>query len=158
MTRRLSSHVLFLSAACLALAGAGCATPYTSSRTVYRTSLCGGELDECRAVELCYDLIRDHESRQLPRDYEQITLVVRPHERLSMKRPLKKIELKLGVRRGKLRFKNVEARTDKTRQKVWFFEGDTGRVIATLDRETGETTGPDDEAPTWATPDGGAPL
>ena len=158
MIGKVSFRTLPLSVACLVLAGAGCSTTHNSSRTTYRTTLCGGDLDECRAIALSYDRIRDRDGLQLPRDYEQLTLVVSPHERLRMKRPLKTIELKLGVPRGQLRFKDVQVRTDQTRQKVWFFERDTGRIIATLDRETGETTGPDDEPPTWATPDSGAPL
>jgi hypothetical protein len=158
MIRQIAFRTLLLSVACLVLASAGCSATHNSSRTRIRNTLCGGDLDECRAIQLSCDKISEREGLQLPRDYEQLTLTVSPRECLRMERPLKIIELKLGLPRGQLCFKGVEARTDRKRQKVWFFERETGRIIATFDRETGETTGPDDEPPTWATPDGGAPL
>ena len=71
---------------------------------------------------------------------------------------VKTVELKFGVPRGQCRFENVQARRDGTGQKVWFVQRNTSRIVATLDLETHETTGPDDEPPSWAIPDGGEPL
>jgi hypothetical protein len=158
MKRRILSCGLVVLGAGLILIGVGCASTRTSSRTVNRTTLWRGDLDECREVRLSYDLIWDRDSTQPLRKYEQLTVQVSPREYLEFKRAAKTIELKFGVPRGQLRFENVEARTDETRQKIWFVERDTGRIVATLDRETGTVTGPDDEQPPWATSDGGVRL
>jgi hypothetical protein len=81
-----------------------------------------------------------------------------PRKHLHFERTLKTIELTVGVPSGQLRIEHADARIDEARQKIWFVERDTDRIIATLDLETGRTTGPDDEPPAWATPDGGLPL
>ena len=145
-------------AVCLILVSVGCSTSRTSTRTRWSHTICQGDLDECRELKLSYDVIRDREGMGPAREYEELTLEVSPREHLRFRRALKTIELKFGVARGQLRFRGVEVRTDKTRAKVWFVEGDTRRIIATLDRVTGETTGPDDEAPAWARPDAGVLL
>jgi hypothetical protein len=143
----------------LALVSQGCSqsTIYTSSTRV-RQETWRANLDECRQVRLSCDLVRDRLTGEPDRKYEQLRLEVAPREHLSFRRTLKKIELKFGVPRGQLRFQDVEVRADQERRRVWFVDGDTKRIIATLDRETGATTGPDDDPPDWATPDGGAPL
>ena len=92
------------------------------------------------------------------RRYEQLTLEVLPREHLRLTRALKKIEIKGGVPRGQLKYRDVEVRTDREHRKVWFVETETSRIVATLDIETGATTGPDDTPPSWATPGGGIPL
>jgi hypothetical protein len=56
------------------------------------------------------------------------------------------------------KFGQLEARSDVARDKVWFIDTDASRVIATLDRETGATTGPDEQPPPWATLTGGVRL
>ncbi len=106
-----------------------------------------------------YDLIRDRRTPEEPeRKYEQVTLQVVPREHLRLMRALKKIELKTGVPQGQLKYRDIEIRTDQQRRKVWFVDTETRRIVATLDVETGATTGPDDEAPKWATADSGVPL
>ena len=71
---------------------------------------------------------------------------------------MKTIDFVPGVPRKQLLFENVQARMDDTGTRIWFVEAGTGRILATLDRETGAATGPDDTAPSWATPDGGILL
>ncbi len=140
----------------LSLVCIGC-SPERSS-TLTSLPLCCAGLDEYREVELSYDVGSDREGWGPVRKYERLVLKVRPRPSLHFKRVLKTIEQKPGVSSGELRFLDVVARTDETRQKVWFVESGTGRILATLDRQTGRTTGPDDEPPTWAKPDGGLPL
>jgi hypothetical protein len=79
-------------------------------------------------------------------------------EPLHFEQTIKTVEPKFGVPSGQCRFENVEARRDETGRKVWLVQRDTSRIVATLDRVTHATTGPDDEPPAWATPDGGQPL
>jgi hypothetical protein len=121
-------------------------------------TLCSAGLDECREIELTYDRLRDREAGEPPRAYELLRIVVQPRQQLSFEQTVKTVELKFGVPRGQCRFENVEARRDETGQKVWFVQRDTSRIVATLDLQTHKTTGPDDEPPAWATPDGGEPL
>jgi hypothetical protein len=121
-------------------------------------TLCSAGLDECREIELTYDRLRNRETGEPERAYELLRVVVRPRPELGFAQTVKKVELKYGVPRGQCRFENVEARRDETGQKVWFVQGDTSRIVATLDLQTHETTGPDDEPPAWATSDGGVPL
>ncbi|MHC4235760.1 MAG: hypothetical protein ACYSUQ_11640, partial [Planctomycetota bacterium] len=109
-------------------------------------------------IELTYDRLRDREAGEPQRAYELLRIVVQPRQQLSFERTVKTVELKFGVPRGQCRFENVEARRDETGQKVWFVQRDTSRIVATLDLQTHKTTGPDDEPPAWATPDGGEPL
>ena len=121
-------------------------------------TLCSAGLDECREIELTYDRLRDREAGEPERAYELLRIVVKPRQRLHFEQTVKTVELEFGVPRGQCRFKDVEGRTDESGQKVWFVQRDTSRIVATLDIETHETTGPDDEPPAWATPDGGEPL
>jgi len=55
-------------------------------------------------------------------------------------------------------FGPLEARVDQAKTKVWIVDTETARVIASLDCVTGARTGPDDPAPSWATPAGGLRL
>jgi hypothetical protein len=148
--------------ACLALSAVltlfltGCTPGLSSTLTSYPLSC--ARLDEYREVELSYGVRSEREGWEPERKYEQLVLRVRPRRSLHFKQVLKTVERKPGVASGELRFENVRGRTDETRQKVWFVETETGRILATLDRQTGRTTGPDDEPPSWATPEGGLPL
>lgn len=47
---------------------------------------------------------------------------------------------------------------DSDGQRVWFVDRAEKKVIGTVDRRSGETTGPDDTPPAWATVEGGTPL
>lgn len=142
----------------LVLASVGCSSPAHSSTRIRMQTLCSAGLDECREIELTYDRLRDREVGEPERAYELLRVVVKPRQQLRFEQTVKTVELKFGVPRGQCRFENVEARRDETGQKVWFVQRDTSRIVATLDLETHETTGPDDEPPAWATPDGGEPL
>jgi len=52
----------------------------------------------------------------------------------------------------------LEARADDPREKVWLVDKEAKRVVGTLDRGTGATTGPDGKPPAWASLDGGVRL
>jgi hypothetical protein len=142
----------------LVLADLGCSSPAHSSTRIRMETLCSAGLDECREIELTYDRLRDREVGEPERAYELLRVVVKPRQQLRFEQTVKTVELKFGVPPGQCRFENVEARRDETGQKVWFVQGDTSRIVATLDLQTRETTGPDDKPPDWATPDGGEPL
>lgn len=142
----------------LVLSSVGCSAPAGSATQVRMQTLCGAGLDECRDIRLTYDRLRDRDAGEPERVYELLRIVVQPRPQLSFEQTVKTVELKSGVPRGQFRFENVEARADKTGQKVWFVQRDTFRILATADLETNVTTGPDDEPPPWATPDGGEPL
>jgi hypothetical protein len=114
-------------------------------------------LDDCREVGLSEVWVRDCENGRLVDEYLQLRIEVRPRADLSFERSLKKAAPRRGAL-GKFDLHDLEVRADGSRSKVWFVERDTDRIIATLDRETGRTTGPDDEPPTWATPEGGEQL
>jgi hypothetical protein len=156
----MSNRISFLGhlalGAALPLVLIGCAPERSSTLTSY--PLCRAGLDEYREVELSYGLRSERQGWEPVRKYEQLVLKVRPRPSLRFKQVLKTVERKPGMSSGELRFENVVGRTDQTRQKVWFVERSTGRILATLDRQTGQTTGPDDEPPAWAKPDGGLPL
>lgn len=136
----------------------GCSASDGSSTRTRMATLCRAGLDDCREIELTYDHLRDHEAGQPERTYEQLRIVVKPRAPLSFEQTVKTAEVKLGTPQGQCRFENVDVRRDKTGRKIWFVQRDTSRIIATLDLDTNATTGPDDEPPAWATPDGGASL
>ena len=139
----------------LAFFSKGCTHhPYGSS-TRLRQETWRAQLDDCREVSLSFDRVRDSVEGKPNRKYEQLTLQVRPRKHLQFERVVKTVELEPGVPRGQLKFDDVEVRTDPERRQVWLVDRTAGRVIATLDRDTGATTGPDDEPPLWATPNGG---
>ncbi len=144
--------------AALVVVSVGCSSSRTSSTRVRMQTLCSAGLDECREIELTCDRLQEHEAGEPDRECEQLRVVVRPRQQLRFEQAVKTVELKFGVPRGQCRFENVEARRDETGQKVWFVQRDTSRIVATLDLQNHETTGPDDEPPAWATPDGGEPL
>jgi hypothetical protein len=140
------------------LASVGCSSPTTSSTRIRMQTLCSAGLDKCREIALTYDRSWDRETGEPEREYELLRVVVKPRPHLQFEQTVKAVELKFGVPRGQCRFENVEARRDKTGEKVWFVQRDTSRIVATVDLATHETTGPDEEPPAWATPEGGEPL
>ncbi|MHC4234321.1 MAG: hypothetical protein ACYSUQ_04315 [Planctomycetota bacterium] len=158
MMRQVAQYGVVGLVAGLVLASVGCSSPAGSSTRIRMQTLCSAGLDECREIELTYDRLRDREAGEPQRAYELLRIVVQPRQQLSFEQTVKTVELKFGVPRGQCRFENVEARRDETGQKVWFVQRDTSRIVATLNLQTHETTGPDDEPPAWATPDGGEPL
>jgi hypothetical protein len=145
-------------AAGLVLASTGCSSPGSSATQIRMQTLCSAGLDECREIALTHDRLWDRAAGEPERAYEQLRVVVRPRKPLHFEQVVKSVELKFGEPGGQCRFENVEARRDETGQKVWFVQRDTSRIVATVDLVTHATTGPDDEPPGWATPDGGKPL
>jgi hypothetical protein len=156
MSRQIWSHSLLSTSVLLTLACLGCQPEYHSTLTS-EPLYCAG-LDEYREIELSYGVRKEREGMEPERTHEQLVLKIRPRPSLRSKVVLKSVERKAGVKSGALRFPDVVARTDETGQKVWFVQNGTGRILATMDLETGKATGPDDEPPAWATPEGGRPL
>jgi hypothetical protein len=136
----------------------GCAHTMSSESTRIRQASWGAELDDCREVRLSLNRVFDKEDGEPDRAYEQLILEVRPRPHLEFESLLKSVELNPGGRGGETDFGELEVRADEERRKVWFVDRATGQVVATLDRDTEVTTGPDDETPAWATPDGGILL
>jgi hypothetical protein len=138
--------------------GLGCAHHRSSETTRIRQASWQANLDDCREVRLSSHKGYDREDGEPARRYEQLTLEIRPRKHLEFESVLKTIELTSGGRSGQLEFGEIEVRADEARRRVWFVDRKTGRIVATLDRDTGATTGPDDAAPVWATPEGGVVL
>lgn len=151
---RASAVLVFVSIAC----GLGCAHTASSEATVIRQASWQATLDDCQDVRLSYSLAHERTGDEPERTYDRLILEVRPREHLELRSLLKSIELKPGVQRGQFMFDDIEVRADESRQRVWFIDREAGRVVASLNRATGATTGPDDEPPVWATPDGGVVL
>jgi hypothetical protein len=126
--------------------------------TRWREESWRANLDDCREVSLSVYRGREDVEGKPDRRYEQLTLAVRPQSHLKFERAVKTVDLEPGVPGGQLKFEEVQVWTDPEGRRVWFVDLAAGRVIATLDRETGATTGPDDESPAWATSDGGVLL
>jgi hypothetical protein len=145
-------------AAGLVLASVGCSPAGSSATQIRMQTLCSAGLDECREIALTYDRAWDREAGKPQRAYELLRVVVKPREPLHFEQTVKTVELKSGVPVGQCQFENVEARRDEANRRVWFVQRDTSRIVATVDLITQATTGPDDEPPAWATPDGGKPL
>ena len=142
--------------ACVSLTCAGCTASSTSTRTSHTISR--GDLDEFWEIRLSYDEVRDRTGWEPEHRYEQLTLEVSPREAFASRYTLKTVDRNRGTAPDQCNFTDVKGRTDQSRQKIWFVERFTGRIVATLDRTTGKATGPDDPSPPWATPNGGVPL
>jgi hypothetical protein len=136
----------------------GCAHSTSSESTRVRQATWHADLDDCREVSLSVYEGHDRTEGQPDCRYEQLTLEIRPRQHLQFESVLKSVDLDSGVRREQFQYAEIEVRADGARRRVWFVDRKARRVIATLDRDTGVTTGPDDEPPTWATPDGGRLL
>ncbi|KPJ58952.1 MAG: hypothetical protein AMJ46_13035 [Latescibacteria bacterium DG_63] len=136
----------------------GCAHTMSSESTRIRQASWQATLDDCQEVRLSFHRVHDRSAGEPGRTYDQLTLELRPRSHLQSESLLKSIGLKPGVERGQFRFGDIEVRADESRRRVWFADREAGRVVATLDRDTGLTTGPDDEPPVWATVNGGVLL
>lgn len=158
MTRQAVQCGVVALVAGLVLTAVGCSSAGSSATHIRMKTLCSAGLDECREIELTCDRSWDRDAGKPERTYELLRVVVKPRELLSFEQTVKSVELKPGVPDGQCQFDNVEARRDEAGRRVWFVQRDTSRVIATVDLTTHATTGPDDEPPAWATPDGGKVL
>ncbi len=158
MVRRVAQWGVVGATAVLVLASVGCSSAGSSATQIRMKTLCNAGLDECREIALTCDRRWDREAGKPERTYELLRVVVKPREPLLLEQTVKTVELKLGVPAGQCQFENVEARRDEAGRRVWFVQRDTSRIIATVDLTTHATTGPDEEAPAWATADGGKPL
>ncbi|MGA9117640.1 MAG: hypothetical protein WB626_12785 [Bacteroidota bacterium] len=158
MKQIIQPAVLGVFVLCAGVWCAGCAHTKSSEATEIRESSWQAELDECREVRLSVIRGVERNDGEPERVYERLALEVRPRARLQFEKTLKSIELKPGVPEGQLRFDEIDVRADESRRRVWFVDRVTRRVVATLERDTGMTTGPDDGPPAWATPDGGVLL
>jgi hypothetical protein len=136
----------------------GCAHGVTSESTKVRLVQWQADLDDSREVSLSVYQSHDKTEGEADREYEELILEVKPREHSQSKVVLKSVDSKSGDLVGQFNADEIEVRADETRNKVWFVDKRAGKVIATVDRETGKTTGPDDEPPAWATLEGGTLL
>lgn len=142
----------------LFVVSAGCSAHGNSATQIRLQTVCSAELDDYREIRLTCDRLVDREAGKPERTYELMRVVVRPRPAIVFEETVQKVELKLGERHGQCRFEDVEARRDEAGRRVWFVERGSARILATIDLVTRATTGPDDEPPAWATPDGGERL
>ena len=136
----------------------GCAHTMSSESTQVRQVAWQADLDEYQEVVLSVSRVYDSESGEVVGRHDDLVLEVRPRPSLHYDALLKSLELRSHGRTDELRYDDIEIRADESRRRVWFIEVSTQRVIATLDRDTRVTTGPDEAPPWWATPDGGVLL
>ncbi len=158
MRQRRGYGTVALFSASLLIIATGCTAPYTSTRTVNRQNIYRAELECCRDVYLSHDLTSESENRGLKRHYEEITIRIEPREVPEFEATVKKVDRPMGLRGRSLEIGTIEARCNESQSRIWFVDKDAGRVIATVDRVIGQTTGPDDEHPGWADPNGGTRL
>jgi hypothetical protein len=130
----------------------------TSESTKIREAIWSAPLNEYQEVRLCSYLVRDEDESGTSPLREELTLELRPLPTLEFDCVIRSAELEPGARHGQAWFGEIEVRCDESRMRVWFVDVEAGRVIASLDRNTGVTTGPDDPAPEWASVDGGILL
>jgi len=130
----------------------------SSETTQIREASWQVDVDEYQEVMLSVSRILDSENGVRVGSREELALEVRPRPELSYESVLKSVELTPGARGNQFALEDVEVRASESRRRVWFVDGASKRVIATLDRDTRVTTGPDDEPPSWATVDGGVLL
>ena len=142
----------------LTVCGLGCAHTMSSESTRIRQASWQADLDEYEEILLSVSRVHNHEDGAPAGTYEELTLEVRPRPDLQFESLLKSVELRPGARTVQFQFEDIEVRADESRRRVWFVDVTEQRVIATLDRDTRATTGPDDEPPSWATVDGGVSL
>jgi hypothetical protein len=142
----------------LTIFGLGCSHTMSTESTRIRQASWQADLDEYQEVILSVSRVIDSEDGAVVRTYQELTLEVRPLPYLQFENVLKSIHVQQGSQSDELRYKDIEVRSDESGRRVWFVDTASRRVIATLDRDTRATTGPDDEPPSWATVDGGVML
>jgi len=146
---------LLLATAC----SLGCAhTTVSSESTQIRQVAWQADLDEYQEVVLSVVRVYDSEGGEVLSTHDDLRLQVRPKPSLQYERLLKSVELGSGSLAGELQYRDMEIRADDSRRRIWFVDVATEHVVATLDRDTLVTTGPDEESPSWATVDGGVLL
>lgn len=142
----------------LTVCGPGCAHTMSTESTRIRQASWQADLDEYQEILLSISRVHDREDGTAAGTYDELTLEVRPQPSLQFESLLKSVELSSGARTGISPFGEIEVRTDESGRRVWFVDVAAQRVVATLDRDTRATTGPDDEPPAWAAVDGGVLL
>jgi hypothetical protein len=130
----------------------------SSESTQIRQVAWQAEIDEYQEVVLSVVRVYDSEGGEVLNTHDDLRLQVRPKPSLQYERLLKSVEIGSGSPAGELQYRDIEIRADDSRRRIWFVDAAAERVVATLDRDTHVTTGPDDESPSWATIDGGVLL
>lgn len=156
-----SRESLNASAFCIAVSiicGLGCAHTVTSESTIIRQAGWRANVNECQEVLLSRGRVIDRREGEADRTYEVLRLELVPRAHLEFETVLEKIELGPTSRGGNFAYEELEVRAGESRRRIWFVDPSAERVVATLDMDTGVTTGPGDEPPAWATVDGGEVL
>ncbi len=119
-----------------------------------------GSLDEGRSVFLVEDRRGSAVSKRPEDNFATLKLTV-----MEQGIPFSLVEKTVAHKTGSgykdlpsFDLENLEGRTSPDRRRIWIVDKRSGRVIASYDFQTGACTGPDDQPPTWADPQGGIPL
>ncbi len=153
-TTRLPFVFPFVAAGALAVV-TGCTSSTNSNmgRTVHTSNL-----DDCNQVRLLHRCTKSREGLGATQRCEQMVVVVEPRQTQSAEYVLKRTDVDEWPSWSSFEFGSIEARSDATRQRIWFVDTQTGKIAGSIDRETGQTTGPDDTTPAWATSTNGERL
>jgi len=151
ISRRISMGWLCI--ASLFVAGCGGSTSTWINKDVHRANL-----DSCYEVRLEHRSGKRNEGFKPEQRFEEAVIVIKPRALPSGEYSLQRKNAAGWPSWSAFDFGDVEARADASRQHVWFVDRKSGKVIASVDRATGETTAPGESPPEWATPTGGELL
>jgi len=132
---------------------AGCGGTYYRTRHLYNAPL-----DERYDVRLIQQSTNQVHAPLLEQRGEQIVVCVRPRPLKGATYTLERVDVNQWPSWSHFDYQDVEARVDADGRYIWFIDRTGGKVIGSVDRVTGQTTGPGDEPPEWATLDGGQRL
>jgi hypothetical protein len=136
-----------------AMCGCGGSITTNMDKTLYQ-----GDLDPCYEIKLVHKTTKHMEGLKPEDRYEEMDVVIAPRVMDANEYRLNRVDVKGWPSWSQYQFGDVQARTDAQGQRVWFVDTKDGKIVGSIDRQTGETTGPNDPAPTWATVDGGVAL
>ena len=131
----------------------GCAADTVTTSEV--KNLYRGDLDDCHEVRLVHESVKHQVGLKPEERYERLSIVVRPRQVADADYALKRVGASDWPSQKAFHYTDVDARCDAEGQRIWFVDRTTQKVIGSVDRRTGQTSGPDDVAPAWATADGG---
>lgn len=134
---------------------AGCSGSTTShmNRTIHRA-----HLDDCYEIKLVHRSSKHREGWRPATCSEETIVLIEPRVIQSDEYSARRVDVPGWPSWSSFEFGDVEARCDAARERIWFLDRASGRVVASVDRCSRQTTGPGDPAPPWATADGGQRL
>lgn len=134
----------------------GCRASSTNFNNV--RTLHVANLDDCDQVRLLHCRTMSRKGLQPWERSEKMMVMVEPRRTAGAEYVLKHVDGDARPSWSRIERGHIEARSDAARQRIWFVDTQTGRIAGSIDRASGQTTGPDDNPPAWATPTAGEPL